>query len=222
MSKGLSLTALYTFAKSIDDVSTLGGGTPVIVQDEKNLRGERGLSSFDMRHNLSLGFTTQTPVGKGALLGGGAAERILKSWHLAGAITASSGTPFTARVLGNLADASGSGNLGSSRADATGLSVTGGSGFFNPAAFAPPPFGRYGNAGRNTIPGPGRFSLNLSLSRSFHLSERQRLEFRLDGANLTNTAIFTNFATVINALNYGNPTAAQAMRAFRATMRYKF
>jgi hypothetical protein len=100
--------------------------------------------------------------------------------------------------------------------------VDDGSGYFNRAAFAPPPFGRYGNAGRNTIPGPGRYSVNLSLSRSFHLSEQQRLEFRLDGANLTNTPIFTNFGTVLNALNYGNPTAAQAMRAFRATLRYKF
>ena len=222
MSKGLSLSALYTYAKSIDNVSTLGGGTPVIVQDEKNLRGERGLSAFDQRHNLSLGFSAQSPVGKGALLAGTPAERLLKSWHLAGTITALSGTPFTARVLGNLADASGSGNLGSSRADATGLPVTGGTGYFNTAAFAPPPFGRYGNAGRNTIPGPSRFALNLSLSRSFHLTETQRLEFRLDGANLSNTPSFTNFSTVINALNYGNPTAAQAMRAFRATMRYKF
>jgi hypothetical protein len=225
LKKGFSVNALYTLSKSIDNASTLGGGYTVVAQDDRNLRGERGLSSFDQRHALNLGFTAQSPLGRGSLVGaGGAAGRIFQGWRLAGNIIASSGQPLTARILGNLSDAGGSGNLGTSRADATGLPVSGGSGFFNSAAFAlpPPTAGRFGDAGRNTIPGPSRFSMNLSLSRSFHVSERERLEFRLDGANISNTAIFTNLGTVLNALNFGFPLAVQPMRTFKATMRYKF
>jgi hypothetical protein len=130
--------------------------------------------------------------------------------------------PYTARVLGNLSDSGGSGNFGASRADATGVSVSGGNGFFNKAAFAPPSLGAFGDAGRNTIPGPSRFSLNLSLSRSFHATERNHIEIRIDGTNITNTAIYSNFGTVLNALNYGLATAVLPMRTFKATLRYKF
>jgi hypothetical protein len=213
---------LYTFSKSIDDASILGGGTAVVAQNDKNLRAERGLSTFDQRHALIIGFTEQSPVGKKRALGGPALTGILRSWILAGNVTAMSGLPYTARVLGNLSDSGGSGNFGASRADATGLPVDAGNGFFNKAAFAPPSLGAFGNAGRNTILGPSRFSMNLSLTRSFHATERHHIEVRVEGANVTNTAIFSNFGTVLNALNYGLPTAALPMRTLKATLRYKF
>jgi hypothetical protein len=64
--------------------------------------------------------------------------------------------------------------------------------------------------------------MNLSLTRSFHATERHHIEIRIEGTNVTNTAIFSNFGTVLNALNYGLPTVALPMRSFRATLRYKF
>jgi hypothetical protein len=222
LSKGLSVQGLYTYSKSIDDASVLGGGSAVVAQNDKDLRAERGLSTFDQRQSFSLGFTEQSPVGKKRPLASPAATGILRSWILAGNIVAMSGLPYTARVLGNLSDSGGSGNFGASRADATGVPVSGGTGFFNKAAFAPPSLGAFGNAGRNTIPGPSRFSMNLSLTRSFHATERHHIEIRIEGTNVTNTAIFSNFGTVLNALNYGLPTVALPMRSFRATLRYKF
>ena len=147
LSKGLSIQGLYTFSKSIDDASVLGGGAAVVAQNDKNLAAERGLSTFDQRQSFSLGFTEQSPVGKKRPLASPAANGILRSWIVAGNITAMSGLPYTARVLGNLSDSGGSGNFGASRADATGLSVSGGSGFFNKAAFTPPSLG-FGDAGR--------------------------------------------------------------------------
>jgi uncharacterized protein YbjT (DUF2867 family) len=64
--------------------------------------------------------------------------------------------------------------------------------------------------------------MNLSITRSFHATERHHIEMRIEGANITNTAIFTNFGTVLNALNYGLPVATLPMRTFKATLRYKF
>jgi hypothetical protein len=222
LSKGLSVQGLYTFAKSIDDASVLGGGSAVVAQNDKNLRAERGLSTFDQRQSFTLGFTEQSPVGKKRPLASPALTGILRSWIMAGNIVAMSGLPFTARVLGNLSDSGGSGNFGASRADATGISVNGGSGYFNKAAFTTPSLGAFGNAGRDTIPGPSRFSMNLSLTRSFHATERHHIEMRIEGTNLTNTAIFSNFGTVLNALNYGLPTVALPMRTLKGTVRYKF
>jgi hypothetical protein len=222
LSKGLSIQALYTYSKSIDDASVLGGGAAVVAQNDKNLRAERGLSTFDQRQSFNLAFTEQSPVGKKVPLASPALTGVLRSWILSGNIAAMSGLPYTARVLGNLSDSGGSGNFGASRADATGLGVSGGSGFFNKAAFAQPSLGAFGDAGRNTIPGPARFSLNLALTRSFHATERHHIEIRIEATNITNTAIYSNFGTVLNALNYGLPTVAQPMRTFKATLRYKF
>src|SRR5205807_7358721 len=49
LSKGLSIQGLYTYSKSIDDASVIGGGSSVLAQNDRNLRAERGLSTFDQR-----------------------------------------------------------------------------------------------------------------------------------------------------------------------------
>ena len=148
--------------------------------------------------------------------------RLLKDWQLSGAITAQTGNPLTARVLGNTAQLAQTGGIGSQRAEATGQPIETGSGFFNLDAFTLPPAGAYGDAGRNTIPGPGLFSLNLAFARSFQLSERRRLEFRVEGNNVLNNVNYTGLYTVVNAVNYGLPSAAGAMRTLDAVVRFRF
>jgi hypothetical protein len=223
-SKGMALNALYTFSKSIDNASTIGGGTAVVAQNEMDLAAERGLSSFDRRHTLSVFYILTSPVSEtsGLLRGSRWATRLLKDWTLSGGVTAQSGLPFTARVLGNLGNTAGTGVVGSGRANATGQPVDTGSGFFNLAAFTLPPSGQFGNAGRNTIPGPGQLSLNLSFGRAFQLDERRRLEIRAESQNFTNSVSYTAIATVVNASNYGLATAAQPMRTITLTARLRF
>jgi hypothetical protein len=151
--------------------------------------------------------------------------KLLKDWTLNGNTQFATGTPLTARVLGNQANSGGTGAIGSGRADATGLAIdTGGNGFFNPAAFTIPPATRFGNAGRNTIPGPSRWFLNASFGRSFPVGNdnRRRLEARLEGTNLTNHVAYTNLGTVINALNYGLPVSTMPMRSLNVNVRFRF
>jgi hypothetical protein len=224
-SKGVSLNALYTCSKSIDNVSTFGGGVPVVAQDDTNLAAERGLSSFDRRHTLDLFYVLTSPAGqpKSRLAAGGWAARLLKDWTLSGGVTVKSGTPFTATILGNRSDVQGTGVVGGARADATGLSVHAGGSYFNSAAFTLPPAGRYGNAGRNTIPGLGLLALNASFGRAFRLNDRTRtFELRLAGTNVTNHASITRLATTVNAINYGLATGAAPMRTVSAVVRFRF
>ena len=169
-----------------------------------DLSAERGLSSFDQRHSFSSFFILTSPVGDtGLLRGSGWAERLLKDWTLSGGATASSGTPFTARLLGNQANAGGTGTVGSGRAQATGLPIETGVGFFNPLAFTVPVAGTLGDAARNTIPGIPRFALNLSFGRSFRIDDKRRVEFRVDSQNFLNHVSYTGIGTVVNASNYG-------------------
>ncbi|MEZ5402779.1 MAG: TonB-dependent receptor [Bryobacteraceae bacterium] len=222
--RGVSFNTLYTWAKSIDNVSTYGGGQAVVVQNDQDLAAERGLSSFDQRHALSTFFVLSSPIGDGSspIRASGWKGRLAKDWMLTGGVTYGSGNPLTATVLGNRADAGGTGVVGSSRADATGLPVDSGSAFFNLAAFTVPPSGRYGNAARNTIPGPRQLSSNLSIGRSFTVSDRKRLEFRVEAQNAFNTVSFTRLGTVVNASNYGLPLGTAGMRSIQTSLRFRF
>jgi hypothetical protein len=221
--KGISLNTTYTFAKSIDDASSIGGGGATVAQNYLNLAAERGLSSFDQRHSFSGFFILTSPVSDNGLLrGSGWPERLLKDWTLSGGATASSGTPFTARVLGNQANAGGSGTVGSGRAQATGLPIETAIGFFNPLAFSTPISGTYGDAGRNTILGIPRFAINLSFGRSFRLDDRRRIEFRADSTNFLNHVSYTGIGTVVNASNYGIATSTAGMRTITMQLRLRF
>ncbi len=213
MRSGVAFNAIYTFGKSIDDSSTFGGAGNTVAQDANNLHAERGLSSFDQRHKFNLTSTLSSSSRD---------NRWLKDWTLQGTVALATGTPFTARVLGNQADTGGTGSVGSGRASATGLPLDCCGLFFNPAAFTIPGAGQFGNAGRNTIEGPSTFSLNASLGRSFNLTERRRIEFRLESTNLTNHVNITSLSTVVNATNFGLPLAAGQMRSFNMLVRLRF
>ena len=211
--RGTSFTLLYTYSKAIDDSSTLGGG-PVLIPG--NVGAERALSPFDQRHNLRVNYNYQSPIGNTRT---GTTATLLRGWTVAGTLTATSGTPFTAIVTG---DPSGTAYTGNARAEATGLPVTNGAGFFNPAAFAIPVTGTFGNAGRDTIPGIPNFSLTASFFRSFRIDDKRRIEFRLDTVNPINHVNVTGIGTTVNSMQYGLPTNAGAMRSMTATVRLRF
>jgi hypothetical protein len=222
--RGLSFQAFYQFAKSIDDSSSFGGAGNTTAQNWLDLSAERGLSSFDIRHQFTLGFVWTSPIaGPGShIASDGKVGRVFKDWQISGNLTAQTGNPLTARVLGNTQQLAQTGGIGSGRASSTGEPVDEGSGFFNLAAFTVPAVGTYGDAGRNTIPGPGTISLNAALARSVTLAERRRIEFRLETTNLLNQVNYTNLYTVVNAVNYGLPSSAGGMRTVQAVVRLRF
>jgi hypothetical protein len=160
----------------------------------------------------------------------------LKEWTAAGTITAGSGLPQTPIYL---AAVNGTGVTGSIRPDrATGSIYAGSAGhFLNPAAFAAPQPGQWGTAGRDSIIGPGQFTFNVSLARTFRLEKRYNLDIRIDSTNLLNHVVYSSWDTTLNpipnpgsnsvftsGLNplFGLPTAANAMRSMQVTARLRF
>ncbi|HEV1287683.1 MAG TPA: TonB-dependent receptor [Bryobacteraceae bacterium] len=213
-SRGISGNLLYTYSKAMDDA--------VLAQNFYNQAAERALSTFNHTHVLSLNFVAASPVDatKGFLSHPVFIAKALKDWTLSGSVTAQTGAPQTATVSGNL---DGTGSSAALRANATGLPENGGTGWFNTAAFTVPLPATFGNAGRDTIIGPGSVVLNLSLSRSINLkSERRRLEFRIDSNNFLNHVNPSGLITVVNSSQYGEITNAGAMRAVTATLRLRF
>jgi len=222
---GMSMNARYNFSKSIDDASTFGGVGGTVAQNWLDLAAERGLSSFNRTHVFTLSWVYTSPFGNpnSRYAASGWPGRLLRNWSLTGGLTAESGTPLTARVLGNETELAQTNGTGSERANATGLAIESGAGFFNPAAFSVPPAGQFGNAGRNTIPGPSLVTVNATFGRSFQFGDtRRHLEFRAEANNLLNQVNYTNVATVVNSVNYGLPTTASSMRTLDVVMRFRF
>ncbi|PYV37740.1 MAG: hypothetical protein DMG06_27270, partial [Acidobacteria bacterium] len=228
---GVSVNASYIFGKSIDNASSIGGGQETVALIDNNLRAERGLSTFDMRHQLNINYVYEFPFGerKRFLSHGGLPARIFSGWSLSGITTLQSGSPYTARILGNSINNSGTGANQSERADATGLpvelpeSLQTVAHFFNSDAFTLPTPGRFGDAGRNTIIGPGTLNFNMALAKVIRFSpDGKRLEFRTQATNIFNTPNFNGLGVIVDASNYGHLTSARQMRQIEFTLRFNF
>ena len=229
---GFSLSGQYTYSKSIDDAAAVGGAGRTVAQDYLDLQAERGLSSFDLRHRLLINHTYEFPFGdrKRWLSRGGVPARIFGNWEIRGTTTLQSGNPFTARVLGNLSNNGGTAAISNLRADATGLPVALSQSarttqeFFNTAAFAAPLVGQLGDAGRNTIPGPGMVNFNMSLERMITLSKERgiRGSFHISANNLMNTPNWGGLATVVNGQGFGRITSVRGMRTINFGLRVRF
>lgn len=247
---GFTASLLYTFSKSIDDDAVLGGQghvttssqgqsssqttstnapiqssvetTPSIAQNWLDLRAERSRSSFDQRHllNLQAQYTSGEGLGGGGLMSGWRG-RLLKEWTTLAQVVAGTGLPETPIYL---AAVPGAGFTGTIRPNQTGSSVyTSHAGLhLNPAAYTAPQTGQWGTAGRNSITGPGQFSFNTSLARTFRPSGRFYLDARVDATNLLNHAVYTGWVTTVNSTQFGLPVAANPMRSLETTLRLRF
>lgn len=234
---GFTASVQYTFSKSIDDDSELGGqghvtttalgetpptATPTLAQNWLDLRAERSLSTFDQRHLLSVNMQYSSGVGMhgGALLGGWRG-RLLKGWTVTDQFTLGTGLPETPVYL---AAVPGTGVTGTIRADRTGIPIYGGTDnyFLHAAAYTAPVAGQWGDAGRDSITGPGQLSLNTSLARTVRLRDPMNLDLRIDSTNILNHVDYTAWNTTINSTTFGLPNSANAMRSLEVTLRLRF
>jgi hypothetical protein len=238
---GLTATLQYTYAKSIDDASAFSGGgitsggsalssvqssssagTTSIAQNWLNLRGERGLSTFDQRNLMTL--TAQYTTGEGlrgnALMSGWRGT-LFKDWTFLTSLTIGSGFPLTPVYQTSI---TGIGVPWNIRPDRTGASITAAPAgkHLNPAAFAAPPAGQFGDAGRDSITGPSQFGLNASFSRTFRLNNRIDATWETDATNVLNTVTASSWNTDSNSSAFGATSSWNTMRKLSTTVRVRF
>jgi len=226
MTHGVGFGVAYTYGKSIDDASSIGGGTAVVAQNDQDLPAERGLSSFDRRHNLAADWIVELPVGPGRKwLREGALASLLGGWVWSGTASLQSGTPFTARVLGDYSDVA-RGVNGTLRADLTGEAIAIAdptvARWFNTAAFTVPPTGSFGDAGRNTVIGPGMFLVNMGLIKNVDLGRPRTLSIRVQANNVFNTPPLIGIDTVVNSPTFGQVVQVGSMRSIQIQTRFRF
>ena len=193
----------YTWSKTIDNVSTDGGGNAVLL-DNYNLSLMRSRSDIDRPHTFNWTVSYTLPFGRGKLIGREMPDwldRIAAGWEIGSLGILTSGQPLniSSGVLtgpisanfgtaGALADYAGT-DRGIGKIERFG----GGVRFFTPAQFAlfsVPAAGSTGNSGRNTFRGPGFFNTDISLVKRFRISEKSAVTFRTEAYNLFNTVNF--------------------------------
>lgn len=227
MTNGFSLGGRYTYSKSIDNASSIGGGAVVVAQNDLDLAAERGLSSFDQRHKLTANFYYELPFGTGRhwMTNPGIVQKIIGDWTWSGDATLASGIPFTARIIGDFNSVA-QGVSGSLRANYNGLPISVSDPtvlqWFNTAAFSIPAPGTFGDAGRNTIEGPGTILVDFALAKNFPIRDMMAFEVRAEASNVFNHANFTGIDTTVNSPTYGQVISVGSMRKMQILTRFRF
>ncbi len=226
-----SLDASYTFSKNIDTASNQADSFQIPWQFASL---ERALSSLDRTHVFSLGSVYALPFGKDKsyFSGNRLVSALLGGFQVNGLLLASSGVPFTItqrktnlilasqrpdvidpkNLRGRVAEPQ---FVGAAR---TWLIRTGEPGF----PFRPSSNVGIGNLGRNTSRAPGFWNVNLSVFRTFPITEKARLEFRFEAFNALNHVNFLGPSGFIDSAGYGLSTGASPARDLQLGARLSF
>jgi hypothetical protein len=219
-SAGLSVLAAWTWSHSIDDTSGTGSET---IQNPYNLALNRGNSTFDLRHNVTLSWTYELPLGNGKTFlhsATGPVQWLAGGWQINSIDTFQTGTAFTVTMLQNTLNV-GSGVQWPNRIASGVLSNPTINQWFDPAAFVAPGAYKFGSEGRNQLYGPGTKQVDLSVFKNFPLTseQRRRLQFRAEIFNLLNTPQFNNPNAQIGFAGVGQITSAGNPPLFQRTSR---
>jgi hypothetical protein len=224
---GIAVNGAYVYSKSIDDASSIGGGAVVVAQNAADIAAERGLSSFDQRHKFTGSWIYELPFGAGKkYLQSGPWSHILGGWLWSGDWTFATGTPLSPQIVGSVSEVN-SGTSGTLRPDVVpGQPITfsnqGIQQWFNTAAFVTPPVGQFGDAGRNSIPGPGTILFDMSIGKTFPFKDARTLEFRATGNNIFNHVNFAGVDTNLNSPTFGQVISVGGMRRVTLLARFRF
>jgi Carboxypeptidase regulatory-like domain/TonB-dependent Receptor Plug Domain len=162
-------------------------------------RVDRGNADFDQRHNLVVYSLWNLPP----LFASSRAARWFRNWKLAELAALRSGFPFSVNTPYRFGDP-----IPVNRADLN-ASVPvylheyadGGRLLLNANAFLPPKEGLVGDTTRNEFRGPGLYSVDFSLGRTFHPAEAWRFTVRADAFNILNHANLNNPSSVLGSAN---------------------
>jgi hypothetical protein len=225
--KGWLFSANYMWSHSIND-DGIGGGESDTPQNVFCRACEKASSDDDVRQVFNASGVYQLPFRSG-FFGG---------WQLSGIATVRTGLPVNVvinRANSALPDAYSV--AGSERPDLVpGVSLIPAGGqtpnsWINPAAFAIPAAGTYGDAGRNLVRAPGLWQVDTALSKTIAFTERLGLQFRAEAFNLFNRAQYgspqanlsspLSFGVITTPMNQG-ATGSGTPRQIQLALRLSF
>jgi hypothetical protein len=220
-----SISAGYTFSKSIDTASNIGEQV-----NPFDVRLSEAPSAFDMRHNFVVSYNYDLPFDRLT----GRRNQLTEGWTLSGTTRLSSGFPVTLydssdnSLLGtfgngvnnNLVDTPNiaPGDLAINHDPAKGAA-------FNTSLFSEPALGQLGNAPRRLFYGPGLANFDMALIKNFRIATSKTVQIRVEAFNAFNHPQFYGAGSVdgnISSRTFGNIVAAAAPRLIQLAAKLAF
>ena len=186
MTRNLQTQVAYTFSKCIDDGSSplgsiSGGNTSSLYENPYNrVQTDTGLCYFNAKSTLRINGVYALPF-KGNVL--------VQGWQISGLVTQNTGLPFSPYIGADTIGWAGSSNARPNVVAGCQIQVNTPTQWYNPACYTLPAPGELGNAGRDTIIGPGLAEVDFSLSKDTKItkiSENFRVQLRVDAFNIFN------------------------------------
>ena len=209
----------YTLSRSRDQSNAF------TVQNPLDLESNWGPSGFDRTHNLVVSHVLPLPFGKGRrFLHDGLAAAFLGGWRASGVLAVRSGSPVDITGVRLTANATqGVTNRPNVVGDPRIIGGTGpGELWFDTSAFAEPAPGTLGNAGRNSVRGPGYVNYNLTVSRTFDVGKARHLEINAAAFNVFNTTHYRNPSGAFTSNSFGQISSSFGEREVRFGARLRF
>jgi outer membrane receptor protein involved in Fe transport len=223
IANGLTIQANYTSSHCINTGTSqvFGSGTAGGPYTSPRLASSRGNCAgleVDRRHNFNLSTVYATPR-----FANGAMRMVATGWQLSGILKILSGD-YSSVTSG--IDASLTGVTSDQRPDQVLPNVyasnKGIGQWLNPAAFAQPGTGLYGNMGARNIMGPGFIGIDVGLTRKFQIRERESLEIRGEAFNLPNHTNPLDPVLTLTSNTFGQIQAASDPRILQLAMKFLF
>jgi hypothetical protein len=216
---GITVNANYTLSKCMGH-PTAGGGTPNVNSGYVNpndIDYDYGACTSDRRHIFNMTIGAQTPQFANTV-----ARTIASDWRVSAIYRVSSGSPLTVSVNTDPAAT----GIGGQRANVVLDDPYGDksiNSYLNPAAFAQPAPGTYGDQQRGWFTGPGYRNVDLALVRAFRLGGTHRIEARLESFNLFNWTRWDNPQVSLNSSQFGKITSTNGdPRVMQFALKYSF
>ena len=220
--RGLIVQGNYTYSHCIDtgtqqliSIPIIAGISPIPAR--AGLRGNCAILEQDRRHNFNLSTVYSTPQLSNQAL------RILASgWQISGIVRVLSGDSFSA--LAGIDQALSGTNDQRPQQVAANVYAPNKNirQWLDPAAFAQPALGTYGNMGPSTLLGPGFFGIDLSLTRIVRVREKQSLELRGEAFNVLNHVNPLDPVSTLTSSTFGQILAANDPRILQLAMKFVF
>ena len=233
LGSGLQYSAAYTWSKCMSNAIGYYGSSgqsasqSAYWQNLYNSAAEWGPCFYDVTHNLTGDIIYDLPFGRDRTFGKNMnrfVDAIVGGWQVSAIGSFHNGFPLTITA----GDNSGTGSRGA-RANCIAPgnvfgeqnSPVGGYQWFDPSAYAATSPGTFGNCGVGTIRGPGLKNVDMSVAKSFSITERQQLQVRGDFLNVSNSVILNAPSRGIGS-SLGLIQSSQGERNIQLSLKYNF
>ena len=218
----LNTTTNFTWSHCVTDPYTTGLGIAGFQYSQPNdRRADRGTCTGQRNRVLNFTVLANTPRA-----GGPTTQALIGNWQAALLGRIQSGTWFNAITGSDRALTATSGQRPNQVLDDPYAANQSAELWLNPAAFAQPALGTYGNMSVNSLLGPKNIQLDLALSRTFDIGGGRRVEARVEAFNFLNLLNLNNPNTSLLSQDFGKihvgTTGAQAPRIMQFALKYAF